>query len=73
MTESESSPKPTQPTREQIKTWWETIEKSGCPDIKDVIAGKSPDDFDPEAIEWLANFVLTSPPDTQAAPKINKK
>ncbi len=73
MTESEVGPKPKQPTKKQIKEWWRVIKMSGCSDIQDAIAGRSPEDFDPEAIRWLADFVLTSPPDTQAAPKIKKR
>lgn len=57
------------PTRQEINKLWEIIKSSGCSDIQKAINGLSPDDFDPEMLRWMADFVKTSPPDTQASPK----
>lgn len=66
---SNSGEKAATPTKKQIDGWWKIIKSSGCSDIQDAIAGRKPEDFDWEAIKWMADFVLTSPQDTQAAPK----
>lgn len=51
------------------------IKSTGCSDIKNTVKGRKPKDFSLDALRWLANFVLTSPEDIQAAPKkpIRKK
>jgi hypothetical protein len=56
----------------QINYWWEIIKGSGCSDIQDAIKGRKPKDFDPKTLEWMANFVLTTPPDYQASFKGKK-
>lgn len=48
---------------------WKIIKSTGCSDIQEAVEGKKSTDFDLSALRWLANFILTSPPDTQAAPK----
>jgi hypothetical protein len=45
--------------------WWEIINGSGCSDIQDAIRGRKPGDFDPKTLEWMADFVLTTPSDYQ--------
>ena len=56
-------------TDKQLKKWWKMIKRTGCPEINDAINGRNYTDFDPSAIKTLNDFVMTSPPDTQAAPK----
>jgi hypothetical protein len=56
----------------KIKSDWKTIKSTGCPEIQEAIAGRNSDDVDPEMIEWMADFVRTSPKNTQAAPKTGK-
>lgn len=48
---------------------WKIIKSTGCSHIQEAVEGKKATDFDLSALRWLANFILTSPPDTQAAPK----
>lgn len=46
-----------------------TIQSTGCPEIQGAIAGRSAADFSPDILQEMAQFVRTSPPDTQAAPR----
>ena len=43
------------------------IRQTGCPQIQGAVRGRSVEDFDQEVIEFIADFVITTPPDTQAA------
>jgi hypothetical protein len=52
-----------------IEEKWEIIKRTGCSDIQEAIRGRSPNDFDPEAIDFMYGFVTSSPSYTQAAPK----
>ena len=51
----------------RIGEQWITIRQTGCPNIQDAINGRSVEDFDPDMIEWMADFVFDAPPDTQAS------
>jgi len=51
---------------------WAIIRSSGCGHIQGVIEGKTMADFDLDMLAFMARFVLTSPVDTQAAPKVEK-
>jgi hypothetical protein len=52
---------------------WQIIKSSGCSDIRDTIKGRRPEDHDQYMVEWMRDFVNSSPDDTQAAPKPGKK
>lgn len=55
-----------------INYWWEIIRGSGCSDIQEAIKGRKPEDFDPKMLEFMADFVLTTPPEYQASFKGKK-
>ena len=48
---------------------WSIVRQTGCPNIQDAINGRSVEDFDPDMIEWIADLILTAPPDTQVSIK----
>ncbi len=48
------------------------VRQTGCPQIQGSVRGRSVEDFDQEVIEFIADFVITVPPDTQAAIKPKK-
>lgn len=43
------------------------IKQTSCPQIQGSVRGRSVEDFDQEAIEFVADIVITAPLDTQAA------
>ena len=59
--------------KDRIAEQWSIIEQSGCPEIQDAIKGRSAEDFDPGMIEFIADFIHTAPPDTQASIKPDRE
>lgn len=53
----------------KIQYWQEVVKSSGCSYIQEVIKGKKPSDFSPDMLEWMADFVLTTPEEYEASPK----
>ena len=60
-------------TNSELAKRWEVIQSSGCSKIQDAIEGRGPEDFSPDMIRWVGDFVEKSSADTQAAPKPGKK
>jgi hypothetical protein len=59
--------------KETIDRQWSLIKQTRCLDIQDAIKGRDVKDFDPELIEFIADFVQKAPSDTLASVKQTKK